>query len=80
MSFLHGNTSSFEVMFISIYRLIGRLHVGDQILVVDGVGLLDVTHQEAVSSLMRAMSMESVCLLKLRHSLYIVILPYDITL
>jgi C-terminal processing protease CtpA/Prc len=37
----------------------GRLHVGDQILVVDGFSLLNVAHQDAVLSLQKAMNMES---------------------
>ena len=39
---------------------IGQLKLGDQILVCDGVSLLDVTHDEAAQSLKRAMDMESV--------------------
>lgn len=39
---------------------IGRLNVGDQILVCDGVSLIDVTHDEAAQALKRAMDMESV--------------------
>ena len=38
----------------------GKLNVGDQILVVDGISLTDVTHEEAVAALQRAMDMESV--------------------
>ena len=34
--------------------------MGDQILVCDGVGLIDVTHDEAAQALKRAMDMESV--------------------
>ncbi|KAL5502748.1 hypothetical protein EMCRGX_G009569 [Ephydatia muelleri] len=37
----------------------GRLHVGDQILVCDGVSLLEVTHNEAAQALKRAIDMES---------------------
>ena len=38
----------------------GRLNVGDQILVCDGVSLIDVTHDEAAQALKRAMDMEAV--------------------
>ena len=38
----------------------GRLNVGDQILVCDGVSLIDVTHDEAAQALKHAMDMESV--------------------
>ena len=38
----------------------GRLNVGDQILVCDGVSLIEVTHNEAAQALKRAMDMESV--------------------
>ena len=38
----------------------GKLTVGDQILVADGISLIDVTHEEAVAALQRAMDMESV--------------------
>ena len=37
-----------------------RLHVGDQILVVDGISLTEVTHADAVAALEKAMNMESV--------------------
>ncbi|XP_064400082.1 harmonin-like isoform X2 [Halichondria panicea] len=37
----------------------GRLNVGDQILVCDGVSLIEVTHNEAAQALKRAMDMES---------------------
>ena len=39
---------------------IGCLNVGDQLLVCDGVSLLDVTHDEAAEALKDAMDMESV--------------------
>lgn len=39
----------------------GYLNVGDQLLVCDGISLLDVTHDEAAQALKRAMDMESVC-------------------
>ena len=38
----------------------GRLNVGDQLLVCDGVSLLEVTHDEAAQALKDAMDMESV--------------------
>ena len=38
----------------------GWLNVGDQILVCDGVSLIDVTHDEAAQALKHAMDMESV--------------------
>ena len=38
----------------------GKLNVGDQILVCDGVSLIDVTHDEAAQALKRAMDMEAV--------------------
>lgn len=38
----------------------GRLNVGDQILLCDGVNLIDVTHDEAAQALKRAMDMDSV--------------------
>lgn len=38
----------------------GKVNVGDQLLVCDGVSLLDVTHDEAAQALKRAMDMESV--------------------
>lgn len=38
----------------------GKLNVGDQILVCDGVSLIDVTHDEAAQALKNAMDMESV--------------------
>ncbi len=38
----------------------GKLNVGDQILVCDGVNLIDVTHDEAAQALKKAMDMESV--------------------
>ena len=38
----------------------GHLNLGDQILVCDGVSLLDVTHDEAAEALKKAMDMESV--------------------
>ena len=38
----------------------GKLNVGDQILVCDGVSLIDVTHDEAAQALKQAMDMESV--------------------
>ena len=44
----------------AIFRY-GRLNVGDQILVCDGVNLIDVTHDEAAKALKRAMDMDSVC-------------------
>jgi hypothetical protein len=37
----------------------GKVNVGDQLLVCDGVSLLDVTHDEAAQALKRAMDMES---------------------
>ena len=42
------------------YMCIGRLNVGDQLLVCDGVSLLEVTHDEAAQALKDAMDMESV--------------------
>ena len=44
----------------------GRLNVGDQLLVCDGVSLLEVTHDEAAQALKDAMDMESV---RTQHSL-----------
>ena len=38
----------------------GKLNVGDQILVCDGVSLIDVTHDEAAQALKKAMDMETV--------------------
>ncbi len=38
----------------------GKLNVGDQILVCDGVNLIDVTHDEAAQALKKAMDMDSV--------------------
>lgn len=38
----------------------GRLNVGDQILVCDGVNLINVTHNEAALALKKAMDMDSV--------------------
>ena len=38
----------------------GKVNVGDQLLVCDGVSLLDVTHDEAAQALKRAMDMESI--------------------
>ena len=42
----------------------GKLNVGDQILVCDGVSMLDITHDEAAQAFKRAMDMESVSNLK----------------
>ena len=60
----------------------GRLNVGDQILVCDGVSLIDVTHDEAAQALKRAMDMESVRCSKERTSRGILILttcdPYSL--
>ena len=39
---------------------VGRLNVGDQLLVCDGVSLLEVSHDEAAQALKDAMDMESV--------------------
>ncbi len=38
----------------------GRLNIGDQILVCDGVSLIEVTHNEAAQALKKAMDMDSV--------------------
>ena len=46
-------------IFLTSFRY-GRLNVGDQILVCDGVNLIDVTHDEAAQALKKAMDMESV--------------------
>ena len=46
--------------FVPILTASGGLNVGDQILVCDGVSLIDVTHDEAAQALKRAMDMESV--------------------
>ena len=43
-----------------ILCLSGKLNVGDQILVCDGVSMLDVAHDEAAQALKQAMDMESV--------------------
>lgn len=43
-----------------VYIDSGKVNVGDQLLVCDGVSLLDVTHDEAAQALKRAMDMESV--------------------
>ena len=48
------------VRFHCIYIHPGYLNLGDQILVCDGVSLLDVTHDEAAEALKKAMDMESV--------------------
>ena len=45
---------------IACFTSIGRLCVGDQILVCDGISLIEVTHDEAAQALKRAMDMESV--------------------
>ena len=47
-------------VLIILHTIIGRLNVGDQILVCDGVSLIEVTHDEAAQALKRAMDMESV--------------------
>ena len=39
---------------------LGKLNVGDQILVCDGFSMIDVTHDEAAQALKRAMDMDSV--------------------
>ena len=51
--------SGFIVYYLQIPA--GCLNLGDQILVCDGVSLLDVTHDEAAEALKKAMDMESVC-------------------
>ena len=64
-----SNTALGGSIFISAIReggaveRYGKLSVGDQILVVDGISLIDVTHEEAVAALQRAMDMESVRIL-----------------
>ena len=52
-------------MYVSL-AVPGWVNVGDQLLVCDGISLLDVTHDEAAQALKRAMDMESV-----RHCCYI---------
>ena len=47
-----------ECMYVCMCT--GRLNVGDQLLVCDGVSLLEVTHDEAAQALKDAMDMESV--------------------
>lgn len=60
-----SNTALGGSIFISAIReggaveRYGKLNVGDQILVADGISLIDVTHEEAVAALQRAMDMES---------------------
>ena len=51
-----------SVLSVTVFLLIHveRLHVGDQILVVDGISLTEVTHADAVAALKKAMNMESV--------------------
>ena len=56
-------TTTRVIYFISNLTLAlaaGRLNVGDQILVCDGVSLIGVTHDEAAQALKHAMDMESV--------------------
>ena len=45
---------------VNVCVCVGRLNVGDQLLVCDGVSLLEVTHDEAAQALKDAMDMESV--------------------
>ena len=49
----------------------GKLNVGDQILVCNGVSLIDVTHDEAVQALKRAMDMEAVSIIFKLHDIVI---------
>ena len=49
----------------------GKLNVGDQILVCDGVSLIDVTHDEAAQALKRAMDMEAVSIIFKLHDIVI---------
>ena len=72
-----SNTALGGSIFISAIREggavehYGKLNVGDQILVVDGISLIDVTHEEAVAALQRAMDMESVRILS---SLFVLVI------
>ena len=45
---------------IYIYNHTGRLNIGDQVLVCDGVSLIDVTHDEAGLAFKQAMDSQSV--------------------
>jgi len=54
------SVKAFFPQFVPILAASGGLNVGDQILVCDGVSLIDVTHDEAAQALKRAMDMESV--------------------
>ena len=59
--YCHTNLASINLnvwMYACIHT--GRLNVGDQLLVCDGVSLLEVTHDEAAQALKDAMDMESV--------------------
>ena len=47
------------VCVLCVFRY-GKLNVGDQILVCDGVNLINVTHNEAAQALKKAMDMDSV--------------------
>ena len=58
----NAEATSFLVSLLCLYTTTaGHLNVGDQLLVCDGISLLDVTHDEAAQALKRAMDMESVC-------------------
>ena len=43
-----------------IFNHVGRLNIGDQVLVCDGVSLIDVTHDEAGLAFKQAMDSQSV--------------------
>ena len=43
-----------------VFAHAGKLNVGDQILVCDGISLINITHEEAGHIFKRAMDMESV--------------------
>ena len=54
---LQTTTKNYDILrFFST----GKLNIGDQILVCDGISLIDVTHDEAAQAFKRAMDIESV--------------------
>ena len=49
------------IVVLSVFDIIlGKLYVGDQVLVIEGISLIDVTHDEAGQAFKRAMEIDSV--------------------